>query len=669
MKRLFTSGIILILILFARLSQAQGENNIWCFGDSLGLNFNTTPPSFFRHSMVTTEGCASVCDPAGNLLFYSSGFNNWDRNNNLMPNGTGMLGNGPIWGGIHMGSSATGVAIARSPANPQQYYVITTDAYEDSTHNAYYSVIDMTLNGGLGDVVPGQKNIVLATNVSEGVVVQKAGECGNYWIILHDGNSPQHLSFKLTAPGISTTPVTSNAIPVPASRMTFNKEATLAVSGGTAMHLLSFDKTTGLFASLGQLSAAPMGSAGAVFSPDGSKLYAGINNLLQYDLSLLPNLTAVQSSRIVIDTGMFMHLRKGPDDKIYTLRIWAKRVGCISNPDAAGSACLYNRDALTSALFPSATFSDFGNIVVVHEPRDTIATAIIDTTICQLPQVTLNAPAVHESYLWNTGGTGVQHTVNNDGIYWVYGRDGCRLSIDSFRVRFIRFNTGLGNDTAVCKGYQLVPSPVVAGATYRWQDGSTASAFNVSQKGSYSLTTTLEGCSVTDSIAIDVIIPTFHLYENDTLVCAGTTLQLHAEIVPEGNYLWSNGSTEATIFTDGPGTYTVTAANACGAFSDSVHLATMYCNCRPFVPNAFSPNGDGHNDVFIIELHCPAAKAYSHAIYNRYGQKVFESKTPGIFWDGAFNGVACDAGTYFYTIEYKINEEKFSKKGDLVLIR
>ncbi len=196
MKPLFSSGIILLLLLYTRPSHAQGENKIWCFGDSLGLNFNTTPPSFFRHGMSTSEGCASVCDAAGNLLFYSSGFNNWDRNNNLMPNGAGLLGNGPFWGGIYVGSSATGVAIVRSPSNPQQYYMITMDAAEESAHNAYYSVIDMSLNGGLGDVIPGQKNMLLATDVAEGVVVQKAGECGNYWIILHAKNGPQHSVFQ-----------------------------------------------------------------------------------------------------------------------------------------------------------------------------------------------------------------------------------------------------------------------------------------------------------------------------------------------------------------------------------------------------------------------------------------------------------------------------------------
>ena len=435
------------------------------------------------------------------------------------------------------------------------------------------------------------------------------------------------------------------------------------------MHLLSFNKTTGIFTPLGQLSTSPIGSAGAVFSPDGTKLYAGLSSLMQYDLSLLPNIAAVQSSGILIDTGMFIHLRQGPDDKIYTLRIWAQRVGCISNPNAAGTACLYNRDALSSSLFPPFIFADFGNIIAVHDPSDTLSHPLRDTIICQLPDITLKTSAVHESYLWNTGGTGAQETISNDGTYWVYGRDGCSLSIDSFRVRFIRFDSRLGRDTAVCSGYELRPSPDMPGASYLWQDGSTAATYTVTEKGTYYVFTTLETCPAVDSITVDIIKPTFNLSGQDTTVCAGTQINLHAQLFPEGTYLWNTGSTAPSILTGDAGTYTVTGTNACATFSDSVHIATQYCNCTAYAPNAFSPNGDGKNDRFVVELHCPAAIAYSHTIYNRYGQKVFESKQPDQFWNGMFNGSPCDAGTYFYYLEYKNGEEKIKKKGDLVLIR
>jgi len=128
--------ILYVLALFTifctpRTSLAQGQHNQWCFGQSFGLNFNTTPPSFFQTNMNVIESCASVCDNAGNLLFYSSGAYVWDRNGNYMPNGQGLNGNGPAPGMAwpqNMGSSANGVVIVPSVADSNQYYLITTDA-------------------------------------------------------------------------------------------------------------------------------------------------------------------------------------------------------------------------------------------------------------------------------------------------------------------------------------------------------------------------------------------------------------------------------------------------------------------------------------------------------------------------------------------------------------
>jgi gliding motility-associated-like protein len=670
MKHLFTSGIILLCLLYGLPAHAQGENKVWCFGRKTGLNFNTSPPAFFQHNMEVSEGSASISDAGGNLLFYSSGANNWDRNGNLMPNGTGMSGNGPfLSNGMNAGSSLLGVAIVPSPSNAQQYYMITTDANENNSAKAYYSVIDMSLNGGMGDVVPGQKNILLATDVAEGVLTQKADHCGAYWVVLYGKTNPGFRSFKIDAAGVNPIPVTSAGPASNFGHLCFNLQGTMLVRGSLALELLAFDKSTGIFTPIGSLST-PGPASRNVFSPDGSKLYAGANGVFQFDLNLLPNMVAVQSSRIQLDPGSVFHMRNGPDGKIYILRSILQKIGVIDNPDATGLACAYNPVALNLPAYgTNFVFAEMGSPVVVNPPGDTTARFVLDTMICQLPQLTLNTPAAHQSYLWNTGGTGAQETITNDGTYWVYGRDSCSLSIDSFRVRFIRFDSRLGRDTAVCSGYELRPGPDLPGATYLWQDGSTAAAYTVTEKGTYYVFTTVETCPTVDTIVVDIIDPAFIFSGQDTTVCAGTQLSLHAQLFPEGTYLWNTGSTSASILTGDAGTYTVTGINACGTFSDSVHITSQYCNCTAYTPNAFSPNGDGKNDLFVVELHCPAALIYSHTIYNRYGQKVFESKQPDQFWNGMFNGSPCDAGTYFYYLEYKNGQEKIKKKGDLVLIR
>lgn len=148
----------LLLLLASGFAYGQGENNMWCFALGKGLDFNGGPPVFFTNNMNTLEGCASVCDASGNLLFYASPNRVWDRNNNVMPNGNGLLGNT---------STTQGAAIIQSFSNPNQYYLFTLMAFSDSSKTLHYSVVDMSLNGGYGDVIPGQKNILLDSDVSE----------------------------------------------------------------------------------------------------------------------------------------------------------------------------------------------------------------------------------------------------------------------------------------------------------------------------------------------------------------------------------------------------------------------------------------------------------------------------------------------------------------------
>src|SRR6185312_759860 len=112
----------------------QKENNIWYFGDSAGIDFNSKPPTpLANSSMRAYEGCATVCDSNGKLLFYSNGINVWDRNHILMPNGKQLAGDD---------DDAQSVLIVKQPGQTAIYYVFTNDKY-----NISYSVVDTRLNG------------------------------------------------------------------------------------------------------------------------------------------------------------------------------------------------------------------------------------------------------------------------------------------------------------------------------------------------------------------------------------------------------------------------------------------------------------------------------------------------------------------------------------------
>ena len=146
MKRL----LILILILLPVIAFSQKEGNIWYFGEYAGLDFTSgSPVAITNSAMNKDEGCASICDSAGSLLFYTSGINVWNKNHQLMSNGTGLAGHN---------SSTPSALIVPNSGNSSLYYIFTTDAFF-YPNGLKYSIVDMSLSSGLGAVT--QKNITL----------------------------------------------------------------------------------------------------------------------------------------------------------------------------------------------------------------------------------------------------------------------------------------------------------------------------------------------------------------------------------------------------------------------------------------------------------------------------------------------------------------------------
>ena len=127
----------LLCFLFILLSTgiyAQGEANNWYFGNKAGVNFNTSPPSAVNNGKLSTnEGCSSISDENGQLIFYTDGRTVWNRNHQIMANanyfdGTGLLGDP---------SSTSSGLIVPHPTNTDLYYVFTVDEPHQENANAY----------------------------------------------------------------------------------------------------------------------------------------------------------------------------------------------------------------------------------------------------------------------------------------------------------------------------------------------------------------------------------------------------------------------------------------------------------------------------------------------------------------------------------------------------
>lgn len=681
MKQLL--GCFILLFNIIGNLYAQGENNNWCFSGKIGLTFNTAPPSPFLDS--TRFKGASISDAAGNLLFYVSDSTVRDKNHNIMPNGQGLS--------FDSVSIFHKVIIIQSPTNNNQYYVMFS-GNGHSWNKAYYSLIDMTMNNGLGDVVSGQKKIVITPDVgTEMVCVPISRGCDGYWVILHDVVSKNYKAFKLSVNSLFTDSVISVGLQY--SNQTTLPSICMSPDGSrlvrTTMQIFpnyydgtietaSFNTATGVLSNFQYIETTMEWASHPIFSPDGSKLYVvDYPRLYQYNMALLPNVVAVKNSRVLISNDLLGSSRIGPDGKMYTACFGGPplymplSLAITNNPNNLGTACGYVANGIALPSYAQAfnyRLYELGGAAYVKTPFDTLISPAKDTTICYDQNLMLTAPSDYQSPLWSTGSTNAQEIFTQPGTYWLRGIKHCTTHIDTFHIHYPDFEVQLGNDTSICTGKALLLNATITGASaYLWQDGSANATYTVNDEGIYTVAVIKDGCTLSDTITVGIINPTLHIQEHDTTICKGERITLHANAFPESDFLWNTGSTSATTVTNGAGEHTVTATNICGAFHDSINVQEKICPCVVFVPNAFTPNGDGRNDILEVGISCPQMSGYTFSIFNRFGQKVFQSSEPGKTWDGSDNGHPADAGTYFFYLKYKDGTTDIRKKGDITLIR
>ena len=353
LRNLVTAGLRLftLSIIAANCAHAQNQNNFWVYGYQAGINFNTTPPSYQGgFDILASEGAASVADPeTGELLFYTDGVTVWDASNNSMPNGTGLLGGDPM-----MLSSTTAAVICEKPGSANQYYLITVDE-QGSNNGIRYNVVDMTLNGGLGDIVAGQKNIpIFSTNAEKACIVPNAAGDG-FWLLSHDLPGETFYAFAITAAGINTTPVATTLGGTQGNGAGFLKVSPqfdrVAITNlfFQDAEVYDFDNGTGIFSNPIILNLPGFGAAGGAygieFSCSGNLLYVTDgSNLIQYDLTL-GNAAAIMAGAFSVLSNVFScyGLQLGPDRKIYVSN---GALDVINDPDVPGAGCNYQPNAI-----------------------------------------------------------------------------------------------------------------------------------------------------------------------------------------------------------------------------------------------------------------------------------------------------------------------------------
>lgn len=207
-------------------------------------------------------------------------------------------------------------------------------------------------------------------------------------------------------------------------------------------------------------------------------------------------------------------------------------------------------------------------------------------------------------------------------------------------------SVNLGKDTILCEGDSLVLDATEHNASYQWQDNSTNPTFVVRSPGKYWVDVVTNNCRSTDTILVKME-PSIHLdLGDDTTLCINDTLALTVAAAHEG-VLWQDSSAGPEYVVKESGTYWVQVASNNCTFTDSIHIKFKDCAIVLDLPNVFTPNNDGINDVYL-PLNAKGIASMRSTFFSRWGEKVYQTTDPMIRWDG---GEVAD-GTYFWVIQY-----------------
>jgi hypothetical protein len=346
---------LVLIFIYNEYSLAQKQANNWFYGHFIGITFNNHPPVMLGGGQTQiNEGCSSISDHLGNLLFYSDGVDTWDRNHAIMPNGSGLHGNN---------SSSQSCIITPMPGNENEFYLFTAPDFSTG-FGLEYSIVDITLNGGMGDITS-VKNITLLPNSTEKITAVYHANGSDYWVIGHEFESANFYAWLVTSTGISLPVISSIGTPHESDPLIWNSlqnkignmkaspcgdRLACTVLYDSFLELFDFDDSTGVVSNPLYLGAwpglFPYGIYGVEFSPGCSKLYASSINpafVVQYDLSSGSHMAILASADTVITSSSdyFGALQNGPDRLMYLSRGGNSYLGCITMPDLPGTSCTY----------------------------------------------------------------------------------------------------------------------------------------------------------------------------------------------------------------------------------------------------------------------------------------------------------------------------------------
>jgi len=600
MKKLYyISAVIVLALLVSPLAISQHYAKNWLFGD-FGLEFKSDTV-VVRHDYAPHEsrGMGIISDKNGNLLCYTDGFDIWNRNHTVMPHGNDVL---LVAGSPKIHESI----IVPKPGSETQYYVFTVDAFNgQAASGLYYSVVDLNMDNGLGDVTVKGKKILDRTTNKITAVYHHNGH--DVWIITHQNNTNSYYAYLLSETGLTETPAISAVGKSHASsfsgqlkaspdgtKIACSYDASLTAEGFT---LFDFNNSTGRLSNplLFSMPVTYRGCDGLEFSPDAKKIFVyqtgstGESGLYQFDISS-GTYNGINNSRILIfqdrDNGL-LQMQLAPNAKIYFTKgggqdSGTKYLGVIENPNDWGNACKVKELGFYldgSSAFVASTPNFIQNYF--------FKTSFTFDNACSgnLTEFRIANESGLDSVRWDfgQGSSSIDRhplfSYSLKGKYTVTLLAHYPTKTDTIQKQITinpspRFD--LGKDTTVCYSSEL--SVAEGFKSYRWNTGETTRSIIITKPGGYKLTVENEyGCQTSDSVYLNVkALPVIELPDS---IQIGTLDSIPVNPGIFKSYLWNTGETTSSVYIKKEGWYSVTVENETGCYATKSFC--VYINKQP----------------------------------------------------------------------------------------
>ena len=303
------------------------------------------------------------------------------------------------------------------------------------------------------------------------------------------------------------------------------------------------------------------------------------------------------------------------------------------------------------------------------------------TSICSGGAATLTATGA-TTYTWlpmSSTGSSVTVSPTSNTTYTIQGLSGTCTGSTTVNVVVTSQPTITVNTTTICSGSTTTLTATGA-TTYSWNTGASTSTLNVSPTTTtvYTVTGATNGCLSNQSVQVTVVpTPTLNV-SADVIIVKGASTTL--SVSGGTNYNWSPNTNLTCLTCSNPTAspsvttqYCVTSINGACSFTSCI-IVTVESDCKSnadyTTPNAFTPNGDGSNDEFCLKGWSECATSFYISIFNRWGEKVYDSEDPSFCWDGKYLGAELNSAVFVFYIKAEImNMGTITKKGNITLIK